>query len=72
MISKFLFFSILQNQEVTYTVVEEIARAKRESNLAQLITILSLFGITITFLLIINLVKNYKLQKRVRILEANL
>lgn len=74
MLSKLLItiFSILQNQEVTYTVAEEMARAKKVSNLSQLITLLSLTLFTIIILFVIYLYKNYRLRAKIRKLESEL
>ncbi len=74
MFSKLLiiFFTLLQNQEVTYTVAEEMARQQKTNNLSQLITLLSISLITIILLLIINLYKNQKLGSKIRKLESGI
>ena len=70
MISKFLFlfFSILQNQEIQ-NAAQELTQAKKIHNLSNLISILTIFSITITILLILNVVKNYKLKAEINRLE---
>ena len=67
-----ILFTILQNQEVSNTVAEEMERAHKASNLAQLITLLSLFLFTFVLLLLISLYKNNRLRKKIRTLEAKL
>jgi heme/copper-type cytochrome/quinol oxidase subunit 2 len=72
MISKFLFlfFSILQNQEIQ-NAAQELTQAKKIHNLSQLVSLLTIVLITILILLIIYLYKNYKLQKKIRSLELS-
>ena len=65
-----ILFTILQNQEVTYTVAEEMERAHK--SLTVLVTLLTLFLFTILLLFFIALYKNNKLRKKIRTLEAKL
>ena len=73
MISKllFLFFSIIQNQEIQESF-SQLAQTKKLHNLSQLITLLSITILTLIILLSINLFKNYKLSNKVRKLEKKL
>ena len=67
-----ILFTILQNQEVTYTVAEEMDRAHKTSSLTSLVTLLTLFLFTILLLFFISLYKNNRLRKKIRTLEAKL
>ena len=71
MISKLLVvvFTFIQNQE-NIGAIEEMARQKKVNSLSQLISILSIFSITVVILLIFNLVKNYKLNAEIKRLKS--
>ena len=66
MISKLLVvvFTFIQNQD-QLAAIEEMARQKKVNNMSQLITLLSIFSLVVVILLIINLVKNYKLKAEI-------
>ena len=70
MISKLLVvvFTFIQNQEQLATI-EEMTRQKKASDLRQLITLLSIFSLVVVILLIINLIKNYKLKAEIKRLK---
>ncbi len=64
MFSKLLlfFFTILQNQEFQATA-DELTRLKREDNLTQLVSLLTIALIIVLAILTFALIQNHKLNK---------
>ncbi|NNL16084.1 MAG: hypothetical protein HKO81_05525 [Flavobacteriaceae bacterium] len=73
MFSKLLvfLFTLLQDQEVTYTLTEDLTRLEREDNLAQLVSLLTIVLIIVLAILVITLIQKQKLRRKVALLEAD-
>jgi hypothetical protein len=72
MISKFLFlfFSILQNQEIQNATLE-LDQTKKIHDLSQLVTLLSIALLTVIILLCIYIYRDYKLKSEIKKLKIN-